>query len=113
MTYCPDTERALSERFNKLFEGLDEEKAKALFEEMLDEYCYGVYGTPVVAEMKKVSRKKGVNCVCIQPLADKGILISEYGFQVVSQTQHPKGGIQLILKETTRKEHEQEARNRG
>lgn len=113
MTYCAETEKALTERFNKLFEGLDEEAAKSLLEEMLDEYCYCMYGTPVIAEMQKVKRKKGVNCVTIQAVADKGILISEYGFSVTSQTQHPKGGIQLILKETTRKEHEREGYLRG
>lgn len=108
-----DVDGVLSERFNQLFEGLDVEKAKAVLEEMFDEYCYCVFGTPAIAELRKIKRKKGVNTVSIQQLAGKAALISEYGFTVVSQTQHPKGGIQLILKENTRKDFDKERAQYG
>jgi hypothetical protein len=99
-----NTEEVLKGRFEKLFEGLDAEKAKSLFEELIDDYCFQVFGLPVLPEMRKLKRQLKVGSVCIQPLAERAILVSKRGFTVTSQTQHPKGGVQLILKEVTKSE---------
>lgn len=102
-------EKELAERFIKLFEGLDPDKVEDLMEELIDNYTYGKYGFPVISEVRKV--KKFQSCVSIQPIAGKGVLISPYGFEITSYTQHPKGGIQVIMKETTRREHHKRPRS--
>ncbi len=97
-------EAILTARFTKLFEGLDEQKARELFEELVDEYTYSVYHLPLIEEMKKL-KKRDTGCVTIQPIADsRAMLVSHFGFDVISETQHPKGGKQLILRERTKKE---------
>lgn len=103
-------EAILTARFNKLFEGLDEKEARKLFEELLDEYTYAVFGLPIISEMQKLHKRPNANCVTIQPIAsNRAILLSHYGFDVVSETQHPKGGKQLILRERTRRDAEKES----
>lgn len=98
-------EGILTARFNKLFEGLEQAEARKLFEELIDEYTYAVYGLPVIPEMDKLKKQPNATCVTIQPIAgQRAILVSHYGFDLISETQHPKGGKQLILKERTRKE---------
>jgi hypothetical protein len=98
-------EGVMSARLHKLFEGLDEVQARKAFEELLDEYTYAVYGLPIIPEMEKLKKQPNATCVTIQPIASsRAILVSHYGFELVSETQHPKGGKQIILRERTRKE---------
>lgn len=99
-----ETENALKERLTKLFEGLEAVEAKELFEELLDNYCYSIFGMPVISEMRKL-KDKNTDSVTIQPLGEVGVLLSRFGFEEVSRTRHPKGGVQLILKEITKREH--------
>lgn len=103
-------EAILTARFNKLFEGLEQAEARKLFEELIDEYTYAIYGLPVIPEMDKLKKQPNANRVTIQPIAsNRAILVSHYGFDVVSETQHPKGGKQLILRERTRRDAEKES----
>lgn len=103
-------EAVLSERFNKLFEGVEGDKAKALFEELIDEYCDSVYNTSIIGELRKLKRQNNHHCTTIQEIAKRGIMVSQYGFDVISETQHPRGGVQLILRSRTREDHKKEKR---
>lgn len=103
-----NTQEVLGGRFEQLFEGLDADKAKSLFEELMDDYCYQIFGMPVIGEMRKLKKQLNVTSVSIQPLAERAILLSRRGFTVVSQVQIPDGRIQITLKETTKKEFEKE-----
>lgn len=107
---CP-VEKELAARFEELFRDLDPKKVEDLMEELIDHYTYGKYGLSVISEVRKV--KKFQSCVSIQPVAEKAILVSPYGFEITSVTQHPKGGVQVIMKETTRNEHIREQSSRG
>lgn len=95
-------EAILTTRFQKLFEGLDEETCRKTFEELIDEYTYAVYGLPILPELEKLKRQQGVTRVTIQPIAGCAIMVSHYGFEVISETQDPKGGKKLFLKEITK-----------
>lgn len=99
-----NTQEVLSGRLSQLFEGLDADKAKSLFEELLDDYCYQIFGAPVISEMRKLKKNLMANSVSIQPIAGKAVLLSPRGFELTSYTQHPKGGVQVIMKEITKKE---------
>lgn len=105
-----EVEKALAERFAQLFKGLDPDKVENLMEDLIDHYTYAKYGLSVVNEIRKVKNKHST--VSIQPIADVGILVSPHGFEITSVTQHPKGGSQVIMKETTRKEFIRERDNR-
>lgn len=103
-------EAVMSARLHKLFEGLDEKESRKAFEELLDEYTYAVYGLPIIPEMEKLKKQPNASRVTIQPIAgSRAILVSHYGFDVVSETQHPKGGKQLILRERTKRDAEKES----
>lgn len=107
---CP-AEKAIADRFEEFFKDLDPVKTEELMTELIDHYTYAKYGMSILDEVRKV--KKFESCVSIQPIAEKAILVSPFGFKIVSVTQHPKGGVQVIMKETTRDEHRRERNNRG
>lgn len=101
-----DLENEIGKRLGVLTEGLNTKEALAIFEEIVDELTFSLYGLTIISELKKVKNASG--CVTIQPLIGKAVMVSPYGFEVISETTHPKGGKRLILQEVTKKESEKE-----
>jgi len=104
-----DTEREMGERLNKLLEDLPVKESRALFEELIDDYCLGVYGVSIVGELKRVRLAEGGKCISVQPLANgRAILVSAYGFKVKSESECKCGRAFLVLDEMKREDNEKE-----
>lgn len=100
-----NTMEKLSERLNKLMEGLDVNESKCLLEELIDEYTLGVYGVTIIEELKKVKLESNGKTTSIQTMANgRCVLISAYGFDKKSESKYPNGRYFLVLDEKSEKD---------
>lgn len=103
------TAQTLSDRLKTLFEGLPHHEVRNALEELLDDYAYAQYGIPVLEELRKVRLSSKGKAVSIQPLAKgRALLVSSYGFKVVSESQCKCGKAFLVLDELSQEDAQKE-----
>lgn len=111
--YSQATADSLAKRVKALFEGLPHKEVRNALEELIDDYAYAQYGTTVMSELRKVRMAGDGKCVTIQTLAKgRAMLVSAYGFKVVSESQCRCGRGFLVLDELNQKDFERERLDR-
>ena len=107
------TVATMSERLKALFEGLPTQEARNMLEEFFDDYADSVYGSTVLNEMRKLRLVSKGQCVTTQVLGKgRAILVSSYGFKVVSESQCKCGKMHLVLDELNEQDKNQERSGR-
>lgn len=97
-------QKILTDRISALAEGLEPHMARRLLIEIAEEVFMGAYGIFLTDEMKELQERPGADTTSIQPInGGKAILVSQYGFEVVSEESVGRNGqYRVTLRECTR-----------
>lgn len=99
-----ESQKILTDRISALAEGLEPCMAQRLLIEIAEEVFLGAFGIFLTDEMKELQDRTDTDTTSIQPInGGKAILVSPYGFEVVSEeTVGRNGQYRVTLRECTR-----------